>query len=148
MNASQTLAELQEGLGHEDHWDEPELPRAMAATELAALQGSWMSVAGSRLAELLIAGRLFTARFEDHVIYMGALELGSDTLPRTVTMRIEEGPARHKGKTVACMYEMDGDCMRFCAAQPGKPVGLAGFPAEDDPKYLTLLLRRQTRQRS
>jgi uncharacterized protein (TIGR03067 family) len=132
----------------EDHWDEPELPRQRIVAELQSLQGSWVSISGRHQAEFLIAGRLFTTRFEDTVIYMGSLELGPDATPKTMTMLIEEGPAHHKGKTAACIYELDGDYLRFCSTQPGKEEVLFDFPSENDPKYLNLMLRRQTRKRS
>jgi len=125
----------------EDNWDEPELPERGAQAELGSLQGPWLSVAGRRQAELLIAGGHYTIRFEDGLIYMGVLELDPSARPKTMHMRIDEGPAHHKGKTALCLYELTGDTLRWCSAVPGKTEKLAAFPAENDPNYLCLVFR-------
>ena len=136
-----------ESLHHEeDHWDEPELPRQQIAAELQLLQGSWISIGGKYQAEFLIAGRLYTARFENNTIYMGSLELIPTAVPKKMTMWVEEGPAHHKGKMAACLYEVDGDHLRFCATQPGNSEALDDFPAENDPNYVLLVFRRAPRK--
>jgi len=87
----------------EDNWDEPELPKRGAEAELESLQGPWLTVAGKPRAELLIAGGHYTIRFEDGLIYMGVLELDPSARPKAMHMRIDEGPAHHKGKTALCL---------------------------------------------
>jgi uncharacterized protein (TIGR03067 family) len=107
------------------------------------LQGAWFSFSGRREAEFLISGNRFTVRFADGDIYMGAFELHSTALPKLMEMRIEEGPARHKGKTTLCIYELDDGTMRWCTGSPGNAERLTAFPAEDAPDYLCLRLRRE-----
>jgi hypothetical protein len=128
----------------EDHWDEPDLPNYQVDAGLDGLQGAWFSSAGRRDAEFLIAGNHFTFRFADGDIYMGTLEI-SDGTPRTMTMIIAEGPNKHRGKTAVCLYEQNGELLRWCASEPGREERLADFPSEDDPKYLVLLFRREER---
>jgi uncharacterized protein (TIGR03067 family) len=140
------LEQVPGSVHHEDHWDEPEFPRQMLAAELQSLQGSWHSIGGRHRAEFLIAGRLFTFRLEDHAIYMGSLELDPVATPMRMDIRIEEGPSHHKGKSAACIYAVDGEYLRFCATQPGKPEILDDFPSENDPKYLLVVFRRAPRQ--
>jgi uncharacterized protein (TIGR03067 family) len=127
----------------EESWDEPELPEQRARAELELLQGPWFSVLGRRQAELLIAGGHFTIRFEDDIIYMGTFELDPDARPRAMDMRIDEGPASHKGKTALCIYELTGDTLRWCVARPGSKERLAGFPSEYNANYLYLAFRRE-----
>src|SRR5262249_34473089 len=49
--------------------------RRQSKNDLAQLQGVWISIAGQRPAELLIAGNLFTVRFLDGTLYMGTFEV-------------------------------------------------------------------------
>jgi len=127
----------------EECWDEPELPRQRARAELALLQGSWLSGPGSHQAEFLVAGDRFSIHFRSGVIYMGVFELDVDARPKTMDMRIEEGPAPHKGRTTWCIYELTEDTLHWCAARPGNKEGCRQFPSEYDPNYLSLTFRRE-----
>lgn len=129
----------------EDYWDEPETPGEKVVSQLEVLQGAWFSVAGPREAEFLIAGSHFTVRFSDGDIYMGTLDVDGEAAPHTMTMCIAEGPGKHRGKTALCLYEQDGETLRWCATEPGRGDRLTAFPAEDDTKYLTLRFRREER---
>jgi uncharacterized protein (TIGR03067 family) len=113
-----------------------------ARTDLERLQGTWDSVFGRREAELLIAGGLFTMRFADGAVYMGAFRLEQAAWPRGIDMRIDEGPREHRGKIALCAYEIDGESLRWCAAEPGANDRLSAFPPENDPRYLYLEFRR------
>jgi len=126
----------------EEWWDEPELPEQRARTERELLQGSWLSGPGSHQAELLIAGDRFSIHFKDGVIYMGAYDLDVDARPKAMDMRIDAGPVPHKGKTTWCIYELNGDTLRWCAARPGNKERLRQFPSEYDPNYVCLTFRR------
>ena len=110
--------------------------------DLQRLQGTWITVVGRREAELLVAGRLFTFRFKDGEVYMGAFWLDPTRAPRAMDMRIDEGPNGHRGKVALCVYELDGAHLRWCPTEPGTTQRLASFPPEDDPKYLSLVFRR------
>lgn len=127
----------------EDCWDEPEVSAHAPWTAHDELQGAWFSFSGRREAEFLISGNRFTIRFADGDIYMGVFELHPSALPRRMAMRVDEGPARHKGKTAWCIYEVDGRSLRWCAVSPGQADRLPAFPAEDDPQYLCLRFRRE-----
>jgi uncharacterized protein (TIGR03067 family) len=109
------------------------------------LQGVWLFVSGKREAELLVCGRRWTVRFRDGVIYMGVFELGPVGLPKTMQMHIDEGPAQHRGKSALCIYELDGNTLRWCTAGPGQTERPATFPAEDHPQYLSLVFQRELR---
>ncbi len=127
----------------EECWDEPEPPERRARAELELLQGLWQSIPGRHEAELLVAGGRYTIHFKDGAIYMGVFDLDVDCRPKTMDMRIEEGPAIHKGKTTWCIYELAGDTLRWCAARPGIRERLAHFPSEYDPNYVCLTFRRE-----
>ena len=115
-----------------------------ARLDLERLQGTWASVEGRRKAEFAFTGRHFTVRFRDGDIYTGAFDLVPDERPRTMIMYVHDGPAKHTGLTVMCIYELDGGGLRWCASQPGADDPPAEFPSCDDPRRLCLWLRRDT----
>ena len=125
----------------------PALSSATAArdtrTDLEHLQGAWVSVAGRREAELLIAGNLFAFKFLDGKIYMGTLDIDAGEQPKEMVLRIDEGPVKHKGKFALCIYELDGDTLRWCPTEPGSDERLTAFPGLDDGRYLCLVFQRQ-----
>jgi uncharacterized protein (TIGR03067 family) len=130
--------------GHvEDCWDEPEPPERLGRADLEELQGAWVTVSGKREAQLLIAGCLFAVRFKDGELYLGGFDLDPAARPRRMAMHIDEGPARYKGKSARCLYEFDGDFLRWCAAAPGPSEPMMAFPAKDDPRFLSLVFRRE-----
>jgi uncharacterized protein (TIGR03067 family) len=126
----------------EECWDEPDLPGGNGRPDAEGLQGAWETVAGPRPLELLVAGNHFAVRFRDGTVYMGDFELEPDAPPKTMVMRIEEGPARHKGKTARCVYDLDGFTLRWWLPEPGPRERPSRLPAEDDPRYLCVVLRR------
>jgi uncharacterized protein (TIGR03067 family) len=110
--------------------------------DLDDLQGVWASVAGPREARLLICGSRFTFELSTGDIYMGTLVLDLDAQPKRMDMRVEEGPARHRGQTAFCIYHLDGGVLRWCPTRPGCGTRLTGFPSVDDDRYLSLVFRR------
>src|SRR5687767_1354919 len=75
-------------------------PAAIRA-DLEQLQGVWQSVAGPKEARFLIAGHRFAFEFVGGDLYMGTFELAPDGL---MDMKVEEGPADHKGHIAPCLY--------------------------------------------
>jgi uncharacterized protein (TIGR03067 family) len=124
----------------EDFWDEPEL--SGPEEELELLQGLWITVAGRRQAELLVAGGHYSIRFDDDSIYMGRFDCDPDAQPKAMDIHVGEGPPAHKGKTALAIYELAGDTLRWCVTAPGRKDRLTAFPAEDDVHSLALVFRR------
>jgi uncharacterized protein (TIGR03067 family) len=127
-----------------DFWDEPEPIERRLVCDLERLQGAWTTVEGKRPAELLISGQHLTVHFRDGEIYMGTFALGTSGKFVTLDVQIEEGPPRHRGQTVLCLCELDGDSLRWCNASPG----IAERPGNFDnhnPHLLCLMLRREHR---
>jgi uncharacterized protein (TIGR03067 family) len=128
----------------EDCWDEPSPRSRPVCSDTEALQGAWISIAGRRQAELLVSGSHFAVHFADGDIYMGSFTLGCDGWPCTMDLQIDEGPHRHKGQLALCIYELDGDLMRWCTASPGQPERPKTF-AEEDPLHLSLVFQLEPR---
>ena len=126
----------------EDHWDEEAPFEADGRADLEALQGAWHTVSGRRQAELLVSGTRFAVRFADGDIYMGVFDLDTAAAPKTMDMRIEAGPALHKGKTALCIYALENVTLRWCATSPGRSARLSAFPAETHAESLCLIFGR------
>jgi uncharacterized protein (TIGR03067 family) len=114
----------------------------LSPPDLMRLQGHWVSVAGRRPAEFLIEGQQFTFRFHDGDVYIGWLDVVIDEWPRTMLLSIGDGPEKHKGKTTLCIYEIDGDQMRWCPAEPGSDDLPTEFPDVEDARHLCTIFRR------
>jgi uncharacterized protein (TIGR03067 family) len=114
-----------------------------ARSDLERLQGTWLAVAGKKQAEFVFSDYLFAVRFADGETYLGTFRLNPEARPKTMDMRIDEGPARHRGKIARCAYELDGDTLRWCTGEVGAEERLTTFPAVEDPRYLSLVLRRE-----
>jgi len=125
----------------EDCWDEPDATRPPRG-DVVKLQGAWLCIAGRRRAELLISGNHYTVHFADGAIYMGTISLDPDARPKAMDLWIDEGPDRHRGQTASCVYELDGDTLRWCTAGPGQPRPDA-FPDDSDARFLSLLFHRE-----
>ena len=102
-------------------------------TDLQRLQGTWVSVAGRREAELLVAGRLFTFRYKGGEVYMGAFWLDPSRAPRAMDMRIDEGPGKHRGRVALCVYDLDGEQLRGAPPSRGPRNGWRDFLTRTTP---------------
>lgn len=122
-------------------WDEATAPVPRARTGPGALQGAWRAVSGRRPGELLISGDHLAVHFDDGSIYMGRFTLGEGR-PAKMDVLVEEGPPAHKGLKALCIWEVQGDTLRWCTASPGQPDRPAAF-AEADPQHLCLEFRRE-----
>ena len=90
----------------------PAAARTCSRTDLDALQGAWVTVAGPREAKLLVAGNRFAVEFEDGTIYMGSFTLDPTDDPKRIDMRIEEASllirkGRHRD-ALATLAALDG----------------------------------------
>jgi len=142
----EALAHPELALGHlEDCWDEPDpVPRA-GRPDLEQLQGAWATVSGRRPAEFLVSGNHVTVHFADGTIYLGCFDLHPAASPKAMDVRIEEGPPPHRGLTALCIYELDGDTLRWCTSGPGQKERPSDFAAPDDAHHLCLVFQREHR---
>ncbi|HWG42097.1 MAG TPA: TIGR03067 domain-containing protein [Gemmataceae bacterium] len=116
---------------------------AAARKDRDRLQGTWNFVSGIREAQMLIAGDHFTVKFTSGDIYLGTFTLDPTSKPRMMDMTISEGPAKHRGKTSLIIYELDGDHLIWCPAEPGTGNRLRSFPPEEDTRHLCIIFRRE-----
>jgi uncharacterized protein (TIGR03067 family) len=110
-------------------------------TDLAALQGAWVTAAGSREARFLIVGHRFTFEFVDGAIYMGTFDLA----PGQMDMHIEAGPSKHIGCWTRCIYKFEGGVLMWCAGKPDSTQRPTTFDPGDDRRFLSLVFQRAGR---
>jgi len=123
---------------------DPDLARETAAAEdKARLQGTWVFVSGIREAWMRMDGDRFTVQFSNGDLYRGSYTLDPTMQPRMMDMAISEGPEKHRGKTSLIIYELDGDHLTWCPAEPGTGNRMRAFPAAEDTHHLCILFRRE-----
>ena len=99
--------------------------------ELHAMAGTWRAVSverdgkaapGEALKELVmtrdVSGKVVIRRREMVVLESMVKKLDPSKKPKTIDM--EQVVGEHKGKIIQGIYEIDGDTLRVCLAQPGK----------------------------
>jgi len=121
---------------------EDEVMEDLARREQERLQGRWLFVAGTREADLLIMGNLFTVRFKNGEIYRGKFTLDPTHRPKGMDMRITEGPERHQGKVARAIYALDGKHLIWCPNKPGVEDAPSFFPPPGDYEHLCIVFRR------
>jgi hypothetical protein len=114
---------------------------ALTAPELEQLQGLCVD---RRPAGFQIGGRRFNVRFRDGELDTGWLDVVIDERPRTMLMSIIEGPAKHKGKIAMCIYELEGQKLRWCPAEPGADDPPPDFPAVEGKRFLCTIFQRES----
>jgi uncharacterized protein (TIGR03067 family) len=121
-----------------------DLEREIAAEkDQLLLQGTWNFVSGIREAQLRIAGEHFTVKFKNGDLYLGTYTLDPTTSPKMMDMTITEGPEKHKGKTSLIIYELDGDRLIWCPAEPGTGNRMRTFPTNGDTHHLCITFQRE-----
>lgn len=101
-----------------------------AAKELEKLQGTWtvtiVELDGKpatdeqkkRVSQLVVKGDKYTILVDGKKIDGGTLKVDPAKKPKVMDATPEEGPL--KGKALAGVYELEGDDMKVCFAQPDK----------------------------
>ncbi len=100
---------------------------AQAQDNAKDLDGKWVVVSAERDGKAddnlkgavrVNAGGKYTVTPKDGKPIPGAFKVDATKKPRTMDMMPEEG--RYKGKTLLGVYEVDGDTLKVCFAEPGK----------------------------
>jgi len=113
----------------------------VSPSDLDLIQGSWYTIAGPKDCRLLISGNHYTFEMVDGDIYMGTFELQTAAAPPRMDMQVAAGPPDHQGQTACCIYQVDGDVLRWCATRPGSKCQLHDFPSIDNDCFLSLVFK-------
>ncbi len=123
--------------------------------ELAKIQGTWRMVSGERNGQKIpeeeakkltrtISGDKYEVAREGHIIGNGRMTLDPTKTPRTVDAEIT-APSEDGGKktvTIQGIYELDGDTMKTCLAQPGQPRPTE-FSAKEGSGHMSYVWKRE-----
>src|SRR5262249_15977772 len=78
------------------------------------LQGTWVVMSGRWKCQLSFAAHHFALHFQSGEVYLGVYIVDPTRRPGGMDMTIEEGPEHYRGLTSLCLYELEGDTLRWC----------------------------------
>jgi uncharacterized protein (TIGR03067 family) len=98
--------------------------------DMEKMQGEWTMASGERNGQAIpdefvqslkrtIKGNQYTVKREDEVINGGTYTIDATKSPKTIDLKVTEGQAA--GQEMHGIYELDGDTIKICYANPGKP---------------------------
>jgi uncharacterized protein (TIGR03067 family) len=118
-----------------------------------ALEGVWKAVTATqdgkeqsdtREHTLTFTGDTFAIARNGETVIKGTFKVDAAKKPGTIDMLVKESKGdRHNDKSVLGIYELDGDSLKWCAAEPGATERPAEFKAEDGSKRLLVNLKRE-----
>lgn len=93
---------------------------------------------------LTFAGDTFAIARGGETIIKGTFKVDPAKKPANIDMVIKETKRdRDKDKSVVGIYELDGDNLKWCAAEPGTTERPTEFKSEPDSKRLLVHLKRE-----
>jgi uncharacterized protein (TIGR03067 family) len=94
------------------------------------LQGAWTAKQGSKKVDLTFAKGKFTFAMEEKKV-SGDYAADRSKKPNQLDMTIKEGAAELEGKIALCIFELDGDTLKWCANKPGSTERPKSFPDKE-----------------
>jgi len=83
------------------------------------LDGAWVADFDGKKIELTFAKDTFSVKVPDKADNIkGTYKTDLSKKPAHLDMLIKEGDEKNKGKTVMCIFELQGDTLKWCAADP------------------------------
>jgi len=123
-----------------------------AKKDQEALQGTWkvVTVEHDGKAEkdpgdfvMTFSKDTFTVKKGDEVIVKGTFRLDPAKKPRAIDMAIKEAKKEQdNGKEVHGIYELDGDSLKWCAAEPGETDRPKEFATRSGGKHILATFTR------
>jgi uncharacterized protein (TIGR03067 family) len=128
-------------------------PKDEAKKVQEKLQGTWKALTVERRGEsnkddedhrLIFDGNKFSVKRADQTMIQGTFKLDPSKNPKEIDMKItEDETGKHKGKTAAGIYALDGDTLKWCVAEPGTTERPKEFSAPADTKLMFVTLKRE-----
>jgi uncharacterized protein (TIGR03067 family) len=116
------------------------------------LQGSWAAVSGEREGKedaeakehvLVFEGDKFSVKRGDKVMIQGTFKIDASKSPKTIDMKISEGPDDLKGKTAEAIYDLKGDELTWCVAHPGSGQRPEKFATKEGVQQMLIKFKRE-----
>ena len=117
-----------------------------AEADKAALQGTWQVLkqemrggpgAGDpRDQQMVFAGETFKLVSGDKVMIRGTFTVDPTKTPKVMEMVVSEGAGNDQGAPVHGIYELRGNELAWCAAEPGNDAAPTKFDTKGTPNVL------------
>src|SRR5207244_3615460 len=104
------------------------------------LQGTWAAEKDGKKAEMTFTKDMFSIVFDGEKKFQGTFKTDASKTPKHIDMKITEGD-KYQGMTALCIYEIDGDTLKWCANEPGKDTRPTAF-ADKEGGHLFLVFKR------
>lgn len=133
-----------------------ELAAASAKAPAGSLQGTWLAVSekvGGRESgedfsqhRLVFESNRFTVSNGDRTLMSGTWKSDTSAKPATIDLTVTEGGGdEHKGDTALGVFELAGDKLRWCTAEPGVKDRPKGFDT-DGTNHMLVEFEREKKQ--
>jgi uncharacterized protein (TIGR03067 family) len=117
--------------------------------ELAKLKGTWVRELDGKTFILVFNGEHYALINEfapEKTTATGTVTIDPTKKPKRIDIKITDGTGtgeKLKGKTALCIYQLDGDTLKFCINRPGQEGYPEQFPDKEGvDKYLFLVFKR------
>jgi uncharacterized protein (TIGR03067 family) len=112
----------------------------------AGLQGTWEAEKDGKKLTLTFAKKEFTVIMNGEKV-TGTFKTDGKKNPKEIDMSVVDAEGQHaayKGKTSLGIYELKGDTLRWCAAEPGMDRRPTEFTnSQGDAKFMLVELKRK-----
>ena len=114
------------------------------------LEGTWKAVAAVQNGQeqndagehtLTFTGDTFTVARDGEARIKGTFKTDATKKPKTIDWIVKEG--RNAGKTIVGIYELDGDTLKWCGAEPGSTERPTELSSGEGSKRLFVTLKRE-----
>jgi clostripain len=116
------------------------------------LQGTWNAIsitegtneeADAEGQTLAFKGDEFAVKSRDAVMMKGTFKVDASKKPKTIDLKIEDGPKDRKGKTAHGIYELKDDKLTLCIVKPGPGNRPKEFASKEGADTVLLKLERE-----
>ena len=114
------------------------------------LEGTWKAVTAVQNGKeqidagehtLTFTGDMFTITRNGETMLKGTFKADATKKLKTIDFIVKEG--RHAGETIVGIYELDGDSLKWCAAEPGTKDRPTELSSGEGSKRLFVTLKRE-----
>jgi uncharacterized protein (TIGR03067 family) len=129
---------------------------ADSAADQKALQGTWRVVlqemrggpgpGDPRAQRMVFAGDTFKLVDGDKVLLRGTFTLDASRSPRVMEMKVSDGAGGDREAPVHGIYELRGDELAWCAAEPGSAAGPQRFETKGTTNALIRMKRAAAKE--
>ena len=107
------------------------------------LEGTWVAEKGGKKIELRFAKGKFVGAFPGGKTLKGTYKTDASKTPKQLDITFKETDPKVDGKTAECIYEVNGDTLKWAANDPTRGTTRPEeFPVKDRPGIISLTLKR------